>query len=57
MNIRTHDGVKYITFGECICKDIGDQYKCPHHGGYDGMGYCRMPASWHEVKRNEQYNG
>ena len=50
MNKRIIDGVVYITFGECICKDIGDQYKCPHHGGHDGMGYCRLPSTWRKVK-------
>ena len=41
----TIDGIRYITFGECVC-DNGAKYHCPHHGGYDGMGYCRPPRSW-----------
>ena len=53
----TVDGVRYITFGECICdKYNGDsidssniydaKYHCPHHGGHDGMGYCRPCVCW-----------
>ena len=53
----TIDGIRYITFGECICDKHhgesidssninGAKYHCPHHGGADGMGHGRPFVWW-----------